>query len=108
MLVSKQNRKVITKPFSRVPYTSITIYHPLTSKKIDGALCAPKDFNAPKHFELNVPNLEVIKIMQSLTSKGLIKTQFSWQWYYYTLTNEGIDYLRECKLYEELKNEKKI
>ncbi|CEG77028.1 Putative 30S ribosomal protein S10e [Rhizopus microsporus] len=33
--------------------------------------------------------------MQSLTSKGLVKTQFSWQWYYYTLTDEGIDYLRE-------------
>jgi predicted transcriptional regulator len=37
--------------------------------------------------------------MQSLTSKGLVKTQFSWQWYYYTLTDEGIDYLRECKCF---------
>ncbi|RCI06026.1 hypothetical protein CU098_013415 [Rhizopus stolonifer] len=78
MLVSKQNRKVIYEAIFK-----------------DGALCAPKDFNAPKHFELDVPNLEVIKVMQSLTSKGLIKTQFSWQWYYYTLTDEGIDYLRE-------------
>jgi small subunit ribosomal protein S10e len=33
--------------------------------------------------------------MQSLTSKGYVKTQFSWQYYYYTLTNEGLDYLRE-------------
>lgn len=33
--------------------------------------------------------------MQSLTSKGLVKTQFSWQWYYYVLTPEGVDYLRE-------------
>lgn len=33
--------------------------------------------------------------MQSLTSRGYVKTRFSWQWYYYTLTNEGIDYLRE-------------
>ena len=24
-----------------------------------------------------------------------MKTQFSWQWYYYTLTPEGLDYLRE-------------
>ncbi|CDH54517.1 40s ribosomal protein s10 [Lichtheimia corymbifera JMRC:FSU:9682] len=46
----------------------------------DGALVAPKDFNLAKHPEIDVPNLE---------------TQFSWQWYYYTLTNEGIDYLRE-------------
>lgn len=33
--------------------------------------------------------------MQSLTSKGLVKTQFSWQWYYYVLTPEGVEYLRE-------------
>jgi small subunit ribosomal protein S10e len=33
--------------------------------------------------------------MQSLTSRGLVKTQFSWQWYYYVLTPEGVEYLRE-------------
>lgn len=33
--------------------------------------------------------------MQSLTSKGFVKTQFSWQYYYYTLTSEGLLYLRE-------------
>lgn len=61
----------------------------------EGVLVAKKDYNAPKHEELDVPNLEVIKAMQSLTSKGLVKTQFSWQWYYYALTAEGVDYLRE-------------
>ena len=58
-------------------------------------MVAKKDYNAPRHEELDVPNLEVIKAMQSLTSKGLVKTQFSWQWYYYVLTPEGVDYLRE-------------
>ena len=58
-------------------------------------MVAKKYYNAPKHEELDVPNLEVIKAMQSLTSKGLVKTQFSWQWYYYVLTPEGVDYLRE-------------
>ena len=58
-------------------------------------MVAKKDYNAPKHEELDVPNLEVIKAMQSLTSKGFVKTQFSWQWYYYVLTPEGVDYLRE-------------
>ena len=58
-------------------------------------MVAKKDFNAPKHEDLDVPNLEVIKAMQSLTSKGLVKTQFSWQWYYYVLTPEGVEYLRE-------------
>lgn len=33
--------------------------------------------------------------MQSLTSRGYVKTQFSWQYYYYTLLPEGLDYLRE-------------
>ncbi|KAL1601101.1 hypothetical protein SLS59_005771 [Nothophoma quercina] len=32
---------------------------------------------------------------QSLTSRGYVKTRFSWQYYYYTLTPEGLDYLRE-------------
>lgn len=58
-------------------------------------MVAKKDFNAPKHEELEVPNLEVIKALQSLTSKGYVKTQFSWQWYYYVLTPEGVEYLRE-------------
>ena len=62
----------------------------------EGVLVAPKDFNKPAHPDMpTVRNLEVIKAMQSLTSKGFVKTQFSWQWYYYTLTDEGLAYLRE-------------
>ncbi|PVU87835.1 hypothetical protein BB559_005872 [Furculomyces boomerangus] len=78
MLIPKQNRKLI--------------YESLFN---EGVLVAEKDFNAPKHSSLAVPNLQVIKAMQSLNSRGLIKTQFSWQHYYYTLTDEGIEYLRE-------------
>ena len=37
----------------------------------------------------------MIKACQSLTSRGYVKTRFSWQYYYYTLTPEGLDYLRE-------------
>ncbi|KAF8910416.1 Plectin/S10 domain-containing protein [Gymnopilus junonius] len=55
---------------------------------IEGVLVAKKDFNAPKHEELDVPNLQ-------LDLQGLVKTQFSWQWYYYVLTPEGVEYLRE-------------
>lgn len=65
------------------------------STRVEGVLVAKKDFNAAKHEELEVPNLEVIKALQSLTSRGFVKTQFSWQWYYYTLTPEGVEYLRE-------------
>lgn len=79
-------------------------------------LVAKKDFNQPKHGDIDTKNLyvcdasrrnisklcgmltipfQVIKACQSLTSRGYLKTQFSWQWYYYTLTPEGLDYLRE-------------
>merc|ERR1739838_631679 len=30
-----------------------------------------------------------------LTSRGLVKQQFTWRHYYWVLTNEGIEYLRE-------------
>jgi len=58
-------------------------------------MVAKKDFNQPKHQELDVKNLFVIKACQSLTSRGYLKTQFSWQYYYYTLTPTGLEYLRE-------------
>jgi small subunit ribosomal protein S10e len=48
-----------------------------------------------KHDEIDTKNLFVIKALQSLTSRGYAKTQFSWQYYYYTLTDEGVEYLRE-------------
>ena len=51
-------------------------------------LVAKKDFNQPKHGDIDTKNLYVIKACQSLTSRGYLKTQFSWQYYYYTLTPE--------------------
>lgn len=49
---------------------------------------AKKDFNLPKHGDIDTKNLFVIKALQSLDSRGFVKTQFSWQYYYYTLTPE--------------------
>ncbi|XP_037937597.1 40S ribosomal protein S10b [Teleopsis dalmanni] len=61
----------------------------------EGVIVAKKDFHAPKHPELeSIPNLHVIKTMQSLHSRGLVKEQFAWRHYYWYLTNEGIEYLR--------------
>jgi len=42
-----------------------------------------------------VPNLEVMNLMKSLKSRGYIRETFNWQYYYWYLTNEGIEYLRE-------------
>jgi len=78
MIISKENRRIIYENLFK-----------------EGVLVAKKDFNAAKHEDLDVPNLQVIKAMQSLTSKGFLKTQFSWQWYYYVLTPEGVEFLRE-------------
>ena len=58
-------------------------------------MVARKDFNIPKHHTLDVRNLYVIKAMQSLASRGYVRTNFSWMWYYYFLTDEGIDYIRD-------------
>jgi len=57
-------------------------------------LVAKKDFQAPKHSEIDVPNLYVIKLMQSLKSRGYVKEDFNWGYFYWFLTNEGIEYLR--------------
>ena len=53
MLIPKKNRIII--------YESLFKY---------GVMVAKKDFNAPKHSELeNVPNLQVIKAMQVTSSR---------------------------------------
>ena len=49
-----------------------------------------------EHLELEkVPDLHVIKALQSLKSRGYVKEQFAWRHYYWYLTNEGILYLRD-------------
>lgn len=60
-------------------------------------MVAKKDFNKAKHDDpdLDVPNLQVVKLMQSLKSRGFVTERFNWNWYYYYLTNEGIDYLQK-------------
>lgn len=42
-----------------------------------------------------MPNLHVIKLMQSFKSKELVTERFAWRHYYWFLTNKGIEYLRE-------------
>merc|ERR1711988_1383670 len=63
----------------------------------EGVMVAKKDCNKAQHSdpELPVKNLYVIKLLTSLKSRGYVTESFSWQWYYWYLTNEGIEYLRE-------------
>merc|ERR1711930_14713 len=71
----------------------VSIYEHLFNQ---GVMVAKKDHHAPKHPELeSVPNLHVIKALTSLKSRGFVKEQFAWRHYYWSLTNEGIQYLRD-------------
>merc|ERR1719253_460918 len=60
----------------------------------EGVCVAPKALG-DKNPQIEVPNVQVVKLMQSLESRGYVRERFSWQWFYYSLTNEGIEYLRE-------------
>ncbi|KAK1300233.1 40S ribosomal protein S10 [Acorus calamus] len=60
----------------------------------EGVLYAKKDYNLAKHPLVDVPNLQVIKFMQSFKSKEFVKETFAWMHYYWYLTSEGIEYLR--------------
>ena len=71
------------------------MHHLHSWTRVEGVLVAKKDYNAAKHAEIDVPNLQVIKALQSLESRGYVKSQFSWQYYYFFLTEAGIQYLRD-------------
>ena len=79
MLISKKNRLAI-----------------LTYLFKEGVIVAKKDWNLPKHPDVEeASNLEVIKLMTSLTSRDLVSCRFSWKHYYWFLNDEGIEYLRK-------------
>ncbi|KAK3144764.1 hypothetical protein QOZ80_4AG0317540 [Eleusine coracana subsp. coracana] len=77
MIISKKNRNEICKYLFK-----------------EGVLYAKKDYNLAKHPQIDVPNLQVIKLMQSFKSKEYVRETFSWQHYYWYLTNDGIEHLR--------------
>ncbi|XP_036622185.1 40S ribosomal protein S10-like [Trichosurus vulpecula] len=62
----------------------------------EGVMVAKKDVHMhPELADKNVPNLHVMKAMQSLKFCGYGKEQFLWRHFYWYLTNEGIQYLRD-------------
>lgn len=67
MLIPKKNR--------------VTVYKYLFQ---EGVLWAKKDYNAPKHPDIeSVPNLQVIKLMQSFKSRELVTERYAWSHYYW-------------------------
>mmetsp|Transcript_741 Transcript_741/g.1431 ORF Transcript_741/g.1431 Transcript_741/m.1431 type:complete len:132 (+) Transcript_741:100-495(+) len=62
----------------------------------EGVMVVKNDPRAQKHNELeDIPNLHVMMVLKSMCSRAYVTEKFSWQWHYYFLTNEGIEYLRE-------------
>lgn len=72
--------------------TRIKVYRFLFS---EGVLVTKK--NPQGDFENldGIPNLHVLMLMKSLVSREYVRNTFSWQYNYYYLTEEGINYLRE-------------
>ncbi|GAB2293997.1 40S ribosomal protein S10-A [Dionaea muscipula] len=77
MIISEKNRKEICKYLFQ-----------------EGVCHAKKDFNLAKHPDIDVPNLQVIKLMQSFKSREYVRETFAWMHYYWYLTNDGIEFLR--------------
>lgn len=62
----------------------------------EGVCVVKKDPRAATHPHIEGPsNLEVMMLMKSLESRGLIRVTFSWQYLYCYLTDSGIEYLRQ-------------
>ena len=62
----------------------------------EGVMVVKKDYQACKHNELeDIPNIQVMMVLRSLASRNYLSEIYSWRWHYYTLTNEGIEYLSE-------------
>mmetsp|Transcript_3588 Transcript_3588/g.7944 ORF Transcript_3588/g.7944 Transcript_3588/m.7944 type:complete len:164 (-) Transcript_3588:47-538(-) len=78
VLIPKQNRKAILQYIFK-----------------EGVIVCAKDHRKPKHDDLEVPNIHVMMVCKSLTSRSYLTHTFNWQWHYYYLTDEGIAYLRE-------------
>ena len=62
----------------------------------EGVLVAKKDIFNDHHIMTSIPNLYVIKLMQSLKSRNFVEETFNWGWFYWYLTAAGIEFLRAC------------
>lgn len=62
----------------------------------DGVMVAADDKNLKEHPEVkDVSNLAVLKLMESLTSRQLVRHQYAWKHHYWFLSADGITHLRE-------------
>lgn len=60
----------------------------------DGVICVKREFHGI-HEDTGVENLKVWMLTRSLQSKGYLEVTFSWRHLYYTLTANGITFIKE-------------
>eukprot|EP00812_Abedinium_dasypus_P012873 NODE_6379_length_511_cov_447.434211.p2 GENE.NODE_6379_length_511_cov_447.434211~~NODE_6379_length_511_cov_447.434211.p2 ORF type:complete len:141 (-),score=48.85 NODE_6379_length_511_cov_447.434211:75-464(-) len=61
----------------------------------EGVMVVQKAPLKAEHDDITVPNLEVMMMLKSLHSRDLVTMKYNWRWYYYYLSDEGIEFLRE-------------
>ena len=59
----------------------------------NGVICFPKETKSVNEV-LGIENLKLFMICRSLYSKGCVTQMFNWQYHYYSLTSDGISYLK--------------
>ena len=67
-------RSAIALPPTHAPRTLL----PLPTPSTEGVLSCQKDVKKPKHHEMDLPNLHVVKAMLSLKSRGYVREVFNW------------------------------
>lgn len=60
----------------------------------NGVICFPKETKSVNEV-LGIENLKLFMICRSLCSKGCLTQMFNWQYHYYSLTNDGITFLKQ-------------
>lgn len=60
-----------------------------------GVMVCKKDVHMARNPDIPIPNLEVLKTMESLVSRKFVTEEFNWQYHYYFLTEAGIVFLRD-------------
>merc|ERR1712183_727502 len=62
---------------------------------LNEGVCTVKEENTGKHDQTKIENLKVMNVMISMESRGFATKTFVWNHRYYTITNEGCQFLRD-------------
>merc|ERR1740133_503014 len=62
---------------------------------LNEGVCTVKEENTGKHEQTKIDNLKVLNSMISMESRGFATKTFVWNHRYYTITNEGCQFLRD-------------